>query len=92
MAHSRARGVAIDPGGDRERFRVLALPSGTHCTGSIRHRVAESENWQLALLVVGLRAIGQIGSGSGIGWGLCRLDVRNVPLNTLSAALRARTG
>lgn len=92
MAHSRVRGVALDPDGDREQFRVLALPAGTHCKGTVHHRIAESENWQLALLVLGLRAIAQIGAGAGIGQGLCRIDVRNVPLNVLSAALQARVG
>ncbi len=92
MAHSRTRGIALDPDGDREQFRVLALPPGTRCKGTIRHRIAESENWQLALLVLGLRAIAQIGAHAGIGWGMCQIDVHNVPLNSLSTALRARVG
>ena len=92
MAHSRVRGIALDPNGDREQFRVLGLPSGTRCKGTVRHRIAEAENWQLALLVLGLRAIAQIGAQAGIGWGVCQIAVPNVSPNSLSVALQARVG
>lgn len=92
VAHSRARGVAIDWDKARDPLRILALPVGTRCTGAIRFRIAASETWQLAILALSLRAIAQIGAGYGIGWGVCRVDVRNVPLNMLARALRTRTG
>ena len=76
----------------REPLRVLALPAGTRCTGAIRHRIGEADDWQLALLVLGLRAIGQIGMGYGLGWGLCRVELRGVALNALSRAIRVRAG
>ncbi len=65
LARSRSpqswtRGVTIQ----RESIRLLALPVGTHFSGTLRHRLAEADKQKLGLFITGLRAIDQIGAGS----------------------------
>lgn len=67
---------------------VLALAAGTHCSGTLRHRLPAAASREFALLVVALLAIDRLGAQNGIGWGRCQIQI-TTPVLDLAAVRSA---